>query len=482
MKKLFTILALLACAASLRAQYVTKLVTFDQYTLPDTNDYTIWFSGGVGYTYQVPVGSLGGYVIPPDTNAFGSGNPTYCFKYHVNGSFDSCVTSIDFLYDSTAVSPTGFQRAATLWLTPSADWNHYIEAGVTRNKHLEINSYAWANNGGPLLPLHHNHWYRLELHAQFISGFAGWLYTTTANVFDLGNGSQLPVLIGTDTGGGNDGVLPTDPAISVSFSGAQDGGAVKLDNFKFYGIPSSDSCSAGLPCTAPTVNAVANNPSCSGETGSIDLTVSGGAGSYTFAWSNGMTTEDLSGVPAGDYSVTVTDAGSCAATANAFVVSPAAVAAALSSTPDNASAGCSGTASAAASGGTPTYTYLWSNGATNATANNLCEGWYIVTVTDLNGCAIADSVFVDFTSSVERIIDNGLRLYPNPVSDVVRVSGLTVGAAVKIYSLDGKLLKQVGRVANQPLEIEVADLAPALYLIAIETNAGILFRKLSVQR
>lgn len=47
------------------------------------------------------------------------------------------------------------------------------------------------------------------------------------------------------------------------------------------------------------------------EIGEIDITPSGGAGGYTFVWSNGTTNEDLAGVAAGNYSVTVVDADNC---------------------------------------------------------------------------------------------------------------------------------------------------------------------------
>ncbi|MTB54027.1 SprB repeat-containing protein, partial [Lewinella sp. W8] len=62
---------------------------------------------------------------------------------------------------------------------------------------------------------------------------------------------------------------------------------------------------------ATTTDVVCNDDAGTSDDGTVDLTVSGGSGSYTYAWSNGATTEDLSGLAAGTYTVVVTDAAGC---------------------------------------------------------------------------------------------------------------------------------------------------------------------------
>lgn len=157
-------------------------------------------------------------------------------------------------------------------------------------------------------------------------------------------------------------------------------------------VTDANSCTATATATVAQPDALAllttlTNPSCCNvSTGGIDLAVSGGTGPYTYRWSNGATTQNVSGLPAGPYSVSVTDAHSCTASTSVTLTQPAALRASASST--NATcAGPDGTATAVASGGTPPYSYSWSpGGQTSATATGLGAGTYTVTVTDARGC------------------------------------------------------------------------------------------------
>ncbi|WP_298247988.1 hypothetical protein [uncultured Christiangramia sp.] len=131
------------------------------------------------------------------------------------------------------------------------------------------------------------------------------------------------------------------------------------------------------------------NAACNGELdGAIDIIVSGGTADYTYLWSNNATTQDISGIPAGSYSVTVTDANGCTDTIdNIEIEDPSTLEAEVVDTSNVSCNGYSdGSIDISVSGGTPDYTYLWSNNATTPNISGLTAGTYSVMITDANGC------------------------------------------------------------------------------------------------
>jgi hypothetical protein len=136
---------------------------------------------------------------------------------------------------------------------------------------------------------------------------------------------------------------------------------------------------------------------CSGDSsGHLRATGSGGTGSalgYSFEWSTGAQGADLTGLRAGTYSVTVTDANGCVASATREITEPTPVTAeiAVRSNFNGQPISCHGAANgqleAGGSGGASGFLYRWSTGATGAVLSGLRAGAYTVTATDANGCS-----------------------------------------------------------------------------------------------
>ncbi|MBU6341900.1 MAG: DUF642 domain-containing protein, partial [Bacteroidetes bacterium] len=137
---------------------------------------------------------------------------------------------------------------------------------------------------------------------------------------------------------------------------------------------------------------LAPNTNCNGNnTGAINLSVSP-TGNYTYAWSNGKTTQNLSNLTSDVYTVTVTSGITCSNTAE-FTVPD------LPNAPDlfasQTSSSCdlpNGSINLAVNGGISPYTYIWSNGLSTQSLVNVLPGTYTVTVTGANNCTRTETV------------------------------------------------------------------------------------------
>jgi gliding motility-associated-like protein len=137
------------------------------------------------------------------------------------------------------------------------------------------------------------------------------------------------------------------------------------------------------------------------NTGAINLLVSGGSAPFTYAWSNGATTEDLSNIPAGNYLVTVTDFNGCTKQAQYSINRPPPIVIKVVTKTDF---DCDTkyvkqTFVAQVSGGVPPYQLVWSSGtvsgANNEIMNTTQNGTVILTATDAIGCKSNYTLNVD---------------------------------------------------------------------------------------
>ncbi|MEI6684351.1 MAG: T9SS type A sorting domain-containing protein, partial [Bacteroidota bacterium] len=159
-----------------------------------------------------------------------------------------------------------------------------------------------------------------------------------------------------------------------------------------------DGPSAALAASAAGTKVV----TCFGDTdGTATVYPSFGWGSYSFFWNDSQTTAVATGLGAGNYTVTVTDGNGCTVTASATVSGPSAslAASAVETKPVSCFGLSDGTATVTASNGWGSYSYMWNNSQTGATATGLANGTYTVTVTDGIGCTTTASAYVSQPSA-----------------------------------------------------------------------------------
>lgn len=195
-------------------------------------------------------------------------------------------------------------------------------------------------------------------------------------------------------------------AINSSF--AMGAGNWNADNSTAFDITPTGYATASITncvgaCAITASITAQTNVDCNGNSsGAMTVTQSGGSANYSYVWSNGSTTTNtasstnsISSLHAGTYTVTITDANGCTATASSTVTQPTVLSASTGSTMNvTCNGGSNGSASSNATGGLTPYTYLWSNGATTSSVTGISAGTYTVTVTDDNGCTSTASTTI----------------------------------------------------------------------------------------
>lgn len=227
---------------------------------------------------------------------------------------------------------------------------------------------------------------------------------------------------------------------------------------------------------------------CNGDqTGAIVITTTGGTTPYTFNWSNGATTEDLTGLGVGSYAGTITDANGCTLTSPPIPISePSALGGSATVTDETGSAG-NGAIDFTAVGGTSPYTFLWSNGATTEDLMNISAGTYTVDVTDDNGCMMTFGPYTVMNTSSVLTIDglNELSVRPNPTYGNVIVNlelDRQMEVKLELYSVNGKLMQsfESETVATRQYDVNLSNYAAGVYFAKFVINDQVITKRISL--
>ncbi|MCW3071298.1 MAG: C-terminal target protein [Bacteroidetes bacterium] len=229
---------------------------------------------------------------------------------------------------------------------------------------------------------------------------------------------------------------------------------------------------------APAVTDMVTNLTCNGSgDGAIDITPTGGAGSYTYNWSNSASTEDLSGLAAGVYTYTVTDGASCQAVGSVTVTEPSAIDVSTTTNTSNITANESAATA-----------YQWIDcdnantpiaGETNQSYTFTADGNYAVIVT-MGACSDTSACVNINTNGIKPDVKNTeLVVYPNPNNGVFTISSTSEGVYSIVNEL-GQTLQTLKLNTGNNFTLNVRDLSNGVYFISGISNNKITKQKIIV--
>lgn len=231
--------------------------------------------------------------------------------------------------------------------------------------------------------------------------------------------------------------LPADTIEKILESTAVDLGATGYDIYYGHGRINAQAavCAAAMRSKIKVLASVTHISGCKGAAnGIIDITVSGGQSPYTYKWSNGVTSQDVSNLSAASYSVTITDNLGNTQKAIYAVSEPDPLNLVLKGVGYCSTVG-KGYTKNKVYGGTDPYTYSWSTGATGIDITNVSPATYTLTVKDSKGCSTTGAVNVpNYT-----IMELATSLQSGCKNDGKVTASITGGMADYQYKLDGTL-------------------------------------------
>jgi len=216
------------------------------------------------------------------------------------------------------------------------------------------------------------------------------------------------------------------------------------------------------------VCSVSQQPGCGLNTGQATVAVSGGQLPYSYLWSNGATTQTVSGLGAGTYTVLVTDANGCEGSCTVVLTSTQSPNVLVSAN-GPVCVGSTIQLTSTPSGGTAPYSYTWSGPAgytssvqnpTRLNASISMGGWYTLTVTDVNGCTATASTYVTVNAN------------PNVVCSVLQQPGCGLNTGQATVAVSGGQTPYSYLWSNGATTQTVSGLGAGTYTIVVTDANG----------
>lgn len=221
--------------------------------------------------------------------------------------------------------------------------------------------------------------------------------------------------------------------------------------------------------------------------GTIALTPQGGTPSYFYTWSNGSFSPFLGSLPAGNYSVTISDSRNCSTMQSFTIIEPAKLEVDFTIVNESVAGAMDGSVTAQGLGGTLPYrSYQWAAGPNQQTLSGLSAGMYLITVADINLCRVRDTAIIGIEPGVaiEVLLPlENVQLYPNPAQNKIVIS-LTSNEQMEAVQL--QVIDMLGRTLHteavqilsgaNSFKVDVSELTAGTYFVDLRGESGRLTR------
>jgi len=236
-----------------------------------------------------------------------------------------------------------------------------------------------------------------------------------------------------------------------------------LDNgyiFNWYISLIGDEPDTTIVLTQPdemTATAYVQGTACGSNNGSINLSVQSGQSPYTYLWSNGDTTQNISGLAAGLYTVTVTDSNSCQASETFAVNNSGSMSLTYTTTPTSCFGGNDGTIDISPAGGTLPYTFAWNTGDTTQDVTGLTAGNYTVSVTDSLGCIFSEVITINDAPELIVGINSFSNEECNANNGVIDINVLGGNGSYNFSWSNGSIDEDISGLSSGTYTVTVTD-------------------------
>lgn len=230
--------------------------------------------------------------------------------------------------------------------------------------------------------------------------------------------------------------------------------------------------------------------------GALNANGSGGSPPYSYAWSNGSSSQTLINLTAGVYSVIVTNAEGCSASTSATLTSPSPLVLVNTIVQDASNNQNNGSIQVSMAGGTPPYHYEWLLSNNNPVPNQsdvntlvmAYGGNYRVRVTDFNGCVfISDLITImNVVGTDEPFSDWNIQIFPNPAKDRIFVQfdlPESMGMRLEAFDMMGRPVAGIreDQVKAGVYEVNLEHQPSGLYMLKINLNGTVLTKTVSLK-